>query len=171
MLSSCSKAVGWSLDSKATLGCCNSPTLHLHYIENFVRYPEFCQFFCPRNITIEDFYCNIFTEFQCYIVLSVLPRVWSHCDEHFCRKYTKHTCAVDVWNIVTYLLINENDMNIKYSQKLSWKFTVIHGKVIKKPTVLQFKVGIFLNFVKNPYFRYKDGFCQKRNTLEHTHCD
>jgi len=65
----------------------------------------------------------------------------------FLSKKTKHTCAVDLWNIVTYLLIHVNDIHIKYFQKFWWKFTLIYGKIIKKQ--------LFCDFVK---FRQKSIF-------------
>jgi len=37
-------------------------------------------------------------------------------------------CVVEVQNIVTYLLIHVNNMNITYSQKLWWKFALIYDK-------------------------------------------
>ena len=111
--------------------------------------------FCHWNMTIRWLYCNIFTEFPCYVVRSLLPKVWSHCYEHFCPKSTKHTCAVDVKNIATYLLIQVNDMNINILKSCG-----------KKQLFCSSKCAILLHFVKfckkNQYFRHKGGFSSFR---------
>jgi len=58
---------------------------------------DFCRFFGHQRMTIKYFYCDIFTEFPCYIVLNLLSAV---CVNNISARYKRGMHVLSTFKIL-----------------------------------------------------------------------
>jgi len=118
----------------------------------------------PLEYDYKKTYCNSFIEFPCYIVLSLLPKVWSHRDEHheahLCHLRLKYCYLfIDSCKWYEYSIFSEVVANVcadLWQNNKNWLF-------YSSKWAISSKINIFATTV---VFRHFVSFRQKWNPSE-----